>query len=81
MGTLPYHLAMAILRCADVVCICRAFRIMDDDGSRTLNFEEFKKGLHDFGVTLPDEVRDPCLSLTFFVLVLDVWCSLFPHRM
>ena len=45
---------------------------MDDDGSRTLNFEEFRKGLHDFGVTLSDEVRDPCLSLTFFVLVLDV---------
>lgn len=29
----------------------RVFRIMDDDGSRSLNFEEFKKGLHDYGVS------------------------------
>eukprot|EP00118_Oscarella_pearsei_P024752 m.306719 g.306719 ORF g.306719 m.306719 type:complete len:191 (+) comp41531_c0_seq1:88-660(+) len=29
----------------------RQFRIMDDDGSRTLNYEEFSKGVHDFGLT------------------------------
>lgn len=27
----------------------RAFRIFDDDGSRSLDFKEFKKGLHDYG--------------------------------
>ena len=32
---------------------CRAFRIYDDDHSRhTLNFDEFKTGLQDYGVTL-----------------------------
>lgn len=28
---------------------------MDDNSSRTLDFEEFQKGLHDFGVNLTDE--------------------------
>ncbi|XP_065833419.1 calcyphosin-like protein [Oscarella lobularis] len=31
--------------------IGRQFRIMDDDGSRTLNYDEFRKGVHDFGLT------------------------------
>ena len=40
---------------------------MDDDRSRTLNFEEFKKGLHDYGVAVSDNVRDSYQSLTFFI--------------
>ena len=30
---------------------------MDDDGSKSLNFEEFQKGLHDYGVGIDSEVR------------------------
>jgi len=29
--------------------LSRTFKIMDDDGNRTLDFQEFKKGLHDYG--------------------------------
>jgi hypothetical protein len=31
---------------------------MDDDGSKSVNFGEFKKGLSDFGVTVSDKVSD-----------------------
>ena len=31
---------------------------MDDDGNKTLNFEEFKKGLQDYKVAISDDVRD-----------------------
>jgi len=34
----------------------RAFRIMDDNENRILDFSEFKKGLHDYGVDLEPEV-------------------------
>ena len=30
---------------------------MDDDGSKNLDYREFKKGIHDFGVALDEEVR------------------------
>ncbi len=37
--------------------INRVFRIMDDNGSRSLDFEEFKKGMRDYGlVSLSAEV-------------------------
>ena len=37
----------------------RVFKIMDDDGSRTLDFNEFKKGLRDYGLYLePKEVKN-----------------------
>jgi hypothetical protein len=29
---------------------------MDDDGSRSLSFEEFRKGLHDYNVTVDPQV-------------------------
>lgn len=36
----------------------RMFRIIDDDGSRKLDFNEFSKGLHDYGTNLSkDEVK------------------------
>ncbi len=35
------------------------FRIIDDDGNRKLDFQEFVKGLHDYGVTLSkDESKE-----------------------
>ena len=31
---------------------------MDDDGSRSLDIKEFKKGLHDYGVLMePDQIQ------------------------
>lgn len=41
-----------------IIWFCRVFRIMDDDGNKTLNFEEFKKGLQDYKVAISDDVRD-----------------------
>ncbi|XP_072044707.1 calcyphosin-like protein [Amphiura filiformis] len=35
--------------------LARTFRIMDDDGNRTLNLEEFMKGLHDYGVAVSED--------------------------
>lgn len=35
--------------------IGRTFKIMDDDGSRSLDMNEFKKGLHDYGVEVTKE--------------------------
>jgi Ca2+-binding EF-hand superfamily protein len=37
--------------------IGRLFRIMDDDGSKSLDVEEFKKGVHEYGMT-DAEARD-----------------------
>lgn len=35
------------------------FRIIDDDGNRSLNFAEFKKGIRDYGLNLePNVVQD-----------------------
>lgn len=32
------------------------FKIIDDDGNRSLNFAEFKKGIHDYGLNLEPHV-------------------------
>nr|CDP96821.1 Bm2858, isoform b [Brugia malayi] len=40
---------------AGIKSLGRSFRIMDDNGSRTLDLDEFQKGLHDFGVNSTDE--------------------------
>lgn len=34
---------------------CRSFRIMDDDGSKTLDMREFRDGLRDYGLRELDE--------------------------
>ncbi|KAG1700920.1 Calcyphosin-like protein [Nymphon striatum] len=44
---------------AGIKGIGRVFRIMDDDGGKTLQIEEFYKGLLDYGVTLNEtEVKE-----------------------
>lgn len=41
----------------------RTFRIMDDDGNKTLDVKEFAKGLHDYGVYLEtDHVKEVFLK-------------------
>ena len=30
---------------------------MDDDGSKSLDYDEFKKGVHDYGASLEEDVR------------------------
>jgi len=35
--------------------IRRQFKIMDDDRSKTLSYDEFRKGIHDFGLAVTDE--------------------------
>ena len=58
--------------------------MMDDDGNRTLDMNEFKKGLHDFGVILtPDKIQslfnqidlDHSGTIDFdeFLIALRVW--------
>lgn len=36
--------------------LARTFKIMDDDESRCLDFKEFRKGIHDYGLILEDDV-------------------------
>ncbi|NXY81233.1 CAPSL protein, partial [Alcedo cyanopectus] len=40
---------------AGIKGLCRVFRIMDDDNSRTLDFKEFVKGLNDYAVMINKE--------------------------
>lgn len=35
----------------------RVFRIMDDDGSRSLDFNEFKKGVREYGLYMEPQVK------------------------
>lgn len=34
--------------------MCSTFKIMDDDSGRSLDFKEFKKGIHDYGCIMED---------------------------
>ncbi|VDK20568.1 unnamed protein product [Anisakis simplex] len=40
---------------AGIKSLGRSFRIMDDNENKTLDLEEFRKGLRDFGVTMDEE--------------------------
>ena len=35
-----------------IICLFRTFRNIDDDGSKSLDLEEFRYGLKDFGLHL-----------------------------
>ena len=48
----------------------RTFRIYDDDGSKNMNYEEFKEGLKDYGLDLSDEVWT-AVSLHFYCLLMQ----------
>jgi len=37
-------------------CVHRMFRIIDDDGNRSLSLAEFKKGCRDYGLELEADV-------------------------
>ena len=46
-----------------LVLLNRVFRIMDDNGSKSLDFDEFKKGLGDYGLVVSSDVSSklsPC---------------------
>ncbi|KAL5020093.1 hypothetical protein ScPMuIL_002985 [Solemya velum] len=51
------HLREACLKrgAAGIKGMGRLFRLMDDNGSRSLSFEEFKNGIYDYGLTFDDE--------------------------
>lgn len=36
--------------------LCRMFKIIDDDGSRSINLAEFKKGIRDYGLDVDQSV-------------------------
>ncbi|XP_060080714.1 calcyphosin-like protein isoform X2 [Ylistrum balloti] len=40
----------------------RAFKIMDDDGNRSIDFKEFSKGIHDYGVVMDKDEIKTCFS-------------------
>ncbi|XP_070563730.1 calcyphosin-like protein [Ptychodera flava] len=45
--------------CSGIKGLGRAFRVMDDDGNRKIDYDEFKKGIRDFGVHMePAEVKE-----------------------
>ena len=48
-----------------LILVCRTFRIYDDDGSKNMNFEEFKEGLKDYGLDLSNEVWTAISYYTF----------------
>ena len=49
-----------------LVCILQNFSYLyDDDGSKNMNFEEFKEGLKDYGLDLSNEVWTAISYYTF----------------
>lgn len=49
-----------IIKMIKILIISRSFRIMDDDGSRSIDSREFIKGMHDYGLMLE---KEECMDL------------------
>ena len=56
-----------MFKCVNIFMFNRQFKIMDDDRSKSLSFEEFKKGIHDFGLVVADDVSKSDHSLFIYV--------------
>ncbi|XP_077203089.1 calcyphosin-like protein [Paroedura picta] len=48
---------------AGIKGLARVFRIMDDDNSRSLDFKEFLKGLHDYAVLIEKEEAEQIFKI------------------
>ncbi len=57
--------------------VYRVFRILDDDGSKSLSFDEFKKGLQDYKVSVPEAVSFFFFGFTNAVQI--AYLSYSPH--
>ena len=49
---------------------------MDDDGSKNLDYREFKKGIHDFGVALDEDVSLAWVT-SFLLLLHDAFKNIY----
>ena len=50
---------------------CRLFRRMDDDHSNSLNYEELKTGIKDYGLNFDEDVNLYC-ALILVVIILPM---------
>jgi hypothetical protein len=57
---------MLVARCRGIIGIQRKFKIMDDDGSKTLNLSEFKKAMRECNLDLGDTVISPFFAIECF---------------
>lgn len=48
--------------------LARMFRIIDEDGNRKLDFNEFSRGVHEFGLNLPKEEIKVSVSINIIFL-------------
>ena len=57
MGMIFCFIVQTLMYVLVVMSTYRIFRVMDDDGSKKLDYDEFKKGIHDYGLVMEDPVR------------------------
>lgn len=57
----PEQQQKIIVMYVNISCfVCRAFRNMDDDRSRSLDYSEFKKAIFDYGLHMEEHVNNQC---------------------
>lgn len=56
--------------------VCRTFKIFDDDRSRSLDYEEFVKGMQTYGVDLTEEVRFLLQTSKYKLTKLKRYCTI-----